>query len=48
MFDSLDEQIDTTEGARHTTGERVVRFFGMAVVAVLVFAGLYLGIVALQ
>jgi hypothetical protein len=47
MFSSLDEQIETTEG-HPATGERLVRFVAAAVVAVVVIAVLYLGIVAFE
>jgi len=47
MFNSLDEQIVTTEGTRPTTGQRLIRFLWIAIVTVLVFGGLYLGVVTL-
>jgi hypothetical protein len=48
MFDSLDEQIVTTEGTHPTIRQRLFRFLWIALVAVLVFGGLYLGIVSLD
>jgi len=48
MFDSLDEQIITTEGTPPTTSQRLFRFLWIAVVTLLVFGGLYLGIVSLD
>jgi hypothetical protein len=47
MFSSLDEQIETTEG-HPAVRERLVRFVGAAVVAVIVIGVLYLGIVAFE
>lgn len=48
MFESLDEEIKTTEGGSPTGRERLARYLGVAILSVLVFAGLYLGIVALE
>jgi len=47
MFHSLDEEIETSEG-HLTTRERLVRFLGITILSLLVFAGLYIGIVALE
>jgi len=48
MFDSLDEQIITTEGTPPTTRQRLFRFLWIAFATLLVFGGLYLGIVSLE
>jgi hypothetical protein len=48
MFDSLDEQIISTEGTPPTTSRRLFRFLWITIVALLVFGGLYLGIVSLE
>jgi len=48
MFQTLDEQIERTEGGRPTTSERLVRFAGIAIVSVVLFGGLFLVIVALE
>jgi preprotein translocase subunit SecY len=47
MFDTLDEQSITMEGIR-PTAQRLVRFLWVALVALLLFGGLYLGIVSLD
>ena len=48
MFESLDEEIKITEGAGPTGKERLVRYLSVAILSVVVFGGLYLGIVALE
>ena len=48
MFESLDEEIRTTEGGDPTGKERLVRYLSVAILSVLVFAGLYAGIIALE
>ena len=48
MFGSLQEQIESTEGARPKATDRLVRFAGMAVLAVVVFGGLCALILALE
>jgi hypothetical protein len=48
MFESLDEQILTTEGTHPTIGQRLFRFLWITIVAVLLFGGLYLGVVSLD
>lgn len=45
MFQTLDEQIETTEGGRPSTRARAVRFAGVAVILVVLFAALYYAIV---
>jgi len=47
MFQTLDEEIERTEGGRPPTRDRLVQFAGI-VVAVVVFGGLWLVIVALE
>jgi len=48
MFDSLEKDIEITEGGRPKTGERLIRYIGAIVLALMVFGGLYLGILALE
>lgn len=48
MFEPLDEQIETTEGGRPTLSARLVRFAGIAVILVVLFAGLYFAIVSFE
>lgn len=48
MFSSLQEQIETTEGGRPKTTDTLVRFAGIAVLAVVVFGGLCALIMALE
>jgi len=48
MFQTIDEQIETTEGGRPTTRARFVRFAGIAVILVVLFAALYYAIVSFE
>jgi hypothetical protein len=48
MFDSLEHEIENTEGGRPKTSERLMRFAGIAVIAAVVFGGLCLLIVSLE
>jgi hypothetical protein len=48
MFQTVDEQIESTEGGRPTISARLVRFASIAVVLVLFFAGLYFAIVSFE
>jgi hypothetical protein len=48
MFQTLDEQIETTEGGRTTIRERMVRLAAIVIVAVGLFAGLYFAIVSFE
>jgi len=48
MFDSLEHEIENTEGGRPKTSEKLVRFAGIAVIATLVFGGLCLLIISLE
>jgi len=45
MFQTLDEQIETTEGGRPTARARLARFASVTVILIVVFAGLYFAIV---
>jgi hypothetical protein len=47
MFQSLDEQIEGTEGGRLPASERLIRLVGIAISSVVRFGGLYFVIVAL-
>ena len=40
MFQTLDEQIEMTEGSQPATGRRMSRLASIAIVAVLIFGGL--------
>jgi hypothetical protein len=44
VFNSLEEQIDQTEGGAPSTGARALRYVGLLVLSAIVFAGLYLAI----
>jgi hypothetical protein len=44
MFQTLDEQIETTEGSHLTIRARLIRFAEVAAVLVVLFAGLYFAI----
>ncbi|MBI4874492.1 MAG: hypothetical protein HY822_07655 [Acidobacteria bacterium] len=44
MFDSLDEQMKHDDQLETSTKERVMRWIAVAVVSVLVFAGLYFSV----
>ena len=48
MFNSLDEQIERTEGERPSAGAQLVRFVWIVVLSVVAFGGLYVAIVALE
>jgi hypothetical protein len=48
MFDSLEHEIENTEGGRPKTSEKLMRFAGIAVIAVLVFGGLCALIISLE
>ena len=47
MFDSLEKNIEMTESAPGNR-ERLVRFLGAALVALVVLGGLYMGIMTLE
>jgi hypothetical protein len=44
MFQTLDEQIETTEGGHTTIRKRLIRLAEVAVVLMILFAGLYFAI----
>lgn len=48
MFDSLDDKIKQDDQLETTTKERVIRWVAVAVVSVLVFAGLYFSVRMLE
>ena len=48
MFQTIDEQIETTEGGRPGVRTRLVRFTEIAVILVVLFAGLYYAIVSFE
>jgi hypothetical protein len=48
MFQTIDEQIERTEGGRPTISARLVRFAGIVVVLVAFFAALYIAIVSFE
>lgn len=48
MFGSLQEQIESTEGARPKPMDMLVRYAGVAVLAVVVFGGLCALILVLE
>ena len=48
MFQTIDEQIERTEGGRPTLRARMVRFAGIAAVLGVFFTGLYFAIVSFE
>lgn len=44
MFDNLEEQIESTRGSIPTQTERLARFLLVAVLSVVLFGGLFLGV----
>jgi hypothetical protein len=48
MFQTIDEQIETTEGGRPSTRARLVRFAGIAAILIVLFAALYYAIVSFE
>jgi hypothetical protein len=48
MFNNLDEQIENTQSGPLTKIERLIRLAGVAILSVLLFGGLYLGVVLLE
>jgi hypothetical protein len=44
MFDTLDEQIERTEGIHLTSKQKLLRYAGLFIVTVLVFGALYLAV----
>lgn len=44
MFSSLDEQMKLDEATSSTSRERLLRYAGVAIASILVFGGLYAGI----
>lgn len=48
MFQTLDEQVERTEGGLPTTGTRLIRFAEIAVVLVILIGGLYFAIVSFE
>jgi len=48
MFDSLDEQIRADEHRSVTSKERLLRWVLIAVVSIVVFGGLYIGVHLMQ
>jgi len=48
MFESLDEQMKQDDKAATSTKERFLIWFSVAVISVVVFGGLYLGVQLLE
>lgn len=48
MFDCLADQIRNDERVQVSNNERLVRWFAVAVISVVVFGGLYVGIQMMQ
>ena len=48
MFESLDDQIKKDDKAQTTTKERVLEYLAIAIVSVVVFAGLFFGVRMLE
>ncbi len=47
MFDTLEQQIEDTEGTHLTTKQKLVRYVGLFVITSIVFGSLYLAVRAL-
>jgi hypothetical protein len=48
MFQTLDEQIESTEGVRPTMRARLVRLVGVVMVMAVLIGGLYFAIVSFE
>jgi hypothetical protein len=48
MFETVDEQIETTEGGPVTTRTRLIRLAEIVVIVGMLFAGLYFAIVSFE
>ncbi len=48
MFETIDEQIEETEGGRPTNSSRLFRFLEIATVLVVFVAGLYFAIASFE
>lgn len=48
MFNSLQEQIRSTEMEQRTVSEQVLRVAGVLVISVVIFGAVYLGIMLLE
>jgi len=48
MFDSLEHEIENTQGGRPKTSERLMRFAGIAVIAAVVFGSLCALVISLE
>jgi len=48
MFQTIDEQIETTEGGRRSVRARLARFAGIAAILIVLFAALYYAIVSFE
>lgn len=44
MFDSLDEQIKHDEHEQESNRDRILKWLVIALISIVVFAGLYLGV----
>lgn len=44
MFNTLEEQIEEAQGAAPSPGARALRYVGLSVLSLIVFAALYLAI----
>ena len=48
MFQTIDEQIETTEGGCLSVRARFARFAGITAILIVLFAGLYYAIVSFE
>jgi hypothetical protein len=48
MFNNLDEQIQESQGGAPTRVEQLLRFAAVAILSVILFGGLYLGVALLE
>lgn len=48
MFDTLDRQIESTQGMPPTQVERLIRYLVVFILSVILFGGLFLGVWLLE
>lgn len=48
MFETIDEQVEETEGGSPTTSSRLLRFLGIATVLLVFVGGLYFAIASFE
>ena len=48
MFETIDEQVEETEGGRPTARSRMLRFVGIAAIVAIFVGGLYFAIASFE